>query len=119
MSLFSINIPSVIIIMTNPYLWCVYMWSHMYMNPEACNYDKRSLHKASMYTIAHCTRLGIVTVWLRYDIPIDVHPTTFSDWEKIDCGTEWGREDRQAEKVTSIERMLNIINQSQHNSSYM
>ena len=47
-------------------------------------------------------------------IPIGVHPTTFSDWEKIDAVelSEGERLGKPREKVTSVDRMLEIINQS-------
>lgn len=46
---------------------------------------------------------------------LGVQPTTFADWEKIDEveQSEGERRGKPREKVTSIERMLDIINQSQ------
>ena len=44
----------------------------------------------------------------------DVRPTTFADWEKIDAveRSEGERRGKPREKVTSTERMLDIITQS-------
>ena len=43
-----------------------------------------------------------------------MRPTTFADWEKIDKleQSEGERRDKPREKVTSIERMLDIVKQS-------
>ena len=43
-----------------------------------------------------------------------MRPTTFADWEKIDKfeQSEGEQRGKPREKVTSIERMLDIVNQS-------
>ena len=46
---------------------------------------------------------------------IGVQPTTFSDWEKLDSVEvrDGERAGKPREKITSIQTMLDIINQSQ------
>ena len=50
---------------------------------------------------------------------VGVQSTTFSDWEKIDATEvmEGERVGKPREKVTSIQTMLDIINQSQQDST--
>ena len=47
-------------------------------------------------------------------VHVGVQPTTFSDWEKIDAVElrEGERLGKPREKVTSLQTMLDIINQS-------
>ena len=50
---------------------------------------------------------------------VGVQPTTFSDWEMIDAVEmrEGERAGKPREKITSIQTMLDIINQSQQNNT--